>query len=203
MGPVSEPALHAGRPREQRLSEALLEAALEVFLERGYHGATFAEIARRAGVGTPAMYRRWSTKAALAIDLVVRESEPEPIPDTGSIRNDLAEFVRLRLRIWSKPLFMHLLLPVVIEAGSDPRLGQEVRDTFIAYREPSILSRIRKAVVTGELIRETDPNRIADMLLGTIVLPLLFSQDLPDDKEARAIVDGLLDGFAQRDGHAR
>lgn len=200
---MNEPPLHAGRPREQRLDEALLEAGLEVFLERGYHGATFAEIARRAGVGTPAMYRRWSTKAALAIDLVVRESEPEPIPDTGSIRNDLTEFVRLRLRTMSKPLFMHVLLPVVIEAGSDPRLSQEVRDTFNAYREPSIVPRIRKAVADGELVRETDPNRLADMLGGTIVLPLLFSQDLPDDKEARRIVDGLLDGFAHKDGHAR
>ena len=47
------------------LGVALIQAATEVFAERGYDGAGVAEIARRAGVTTGAIYSRYSGKAEL------------------------------------------------------------------------------------------------------------------------------------------
>lgn len=47
------------------LGLALIQAATEVFAERGYDGAGVAEIARRAGVTTGAIYSRYSGKAEL------------------------------------------------------------------------------------------------------------------------------------------
>jgi TetR/AcrR family transcriptional repressor of uid operon len=47
------------------LSQRLLDAAAEVFAERGYDGAGVAEIARRAGVTTGAIYSRYRGKAEL------------------------------------------------------------------------------------------------------------------------------------------
>ena len=200
---MAEQEAHKGRPRQPRLDSALLAAGLEVFLERGYHGASLAEIARRAGVGTPAIYRRWPTKADFAMDVVAHVGEPEPIPDTGSIRRDLTAFLRLRLRTWSTPMFQQLLLPLVLEAWADPKLTQKVRERFIAYRGPNLHPRIRRAVASGELRRGTDPDRLVDQLMGTVTMPILFSQDLPKMSEAAAIVDHLLDGFASPDHHGR
>src|SRR5450759_2490151 len=94
-----------GRPRDPRLDDALLEAGLAVFLESGYSAASLTKIARRAGVGTPAIYRRWPTKADLAMAIVEHVAEPEPMPDNGSIRDELVAFMALRLRTWTKPLF--------------------------------------------------------------------------------------------------
>src|SRR6476660_6791358 len=124
---MSQEARLPGRPRDPRLDDALLEAGLEVIIERGYHAATLSEIARRARVGTPAIYRRWPTKAHLAIDIVVRENKPEPIPDSGSVRDDLVEFMRLRLRTWATPIFRQLLLPVVLEGFAEGSLAEAVR----------------------------------------------------------------------------
>ena len=189
----------AGRPRDPHLDEALLQAAYDVFLERGYQHASLSEVARKAGVGTPAIYRRWPTKAALAVDLVERESGPLPIPDTGSIRRDLAEFFRLRLRTWGRPLIHQIVLPVVLEASADNALGRQIRQRFVGYRQSNIDARVLKAVKTGELRADTNPARLADMLNGPITIALLFAQDLPDESEARYLVDHLLDGFAARD----
>src|SRR5260370_17540523 len=108
---MGEPGRKPGRPRDSRLDKALLEAGLAVFLESGYSGASLAEIARRAGVGTPAIYRRWPAKADMAIDIVEHVSEPEATPGTGCIRRDLAAFMKLRLRTWTTPLFLTVLLP--------------------------------------------------------------------------------------------
>ena len=46
----------------------LIEAAAEVFAERGYDGAGVAEIARRAGVTTGAIYSRYRGKAELLFE---------------------------------------------------------------------------------------------------------------------------------------
>lgn len=191
-------ARHAGRPRDPRLDEAVLSAALEVFMKRGYRKASLIEVARKAGVGTPAIYRRWRTKADLAIDLIEREAQPEPIPHSRSIRRDLAEFVRGRVRMFSTPLFHQVLLPVTADAAGEPRLARQIRQRFNEYRQPAVEARVRKAVEGGELRRDTDPARLINLLMGTITMPLLFSQDLPKESEAQKIVDQVLQGFAAR-----
>ena len=186
-------AARAGRPRSPRVDGALLDAAMEVFLERGYHSASLSEIARRAGVGTPAIYRRWRTKADVGVDVVRRQAEPAPIPDTGSIRTDLIAFVRQRIKIFSGRLFHYLLFPVV----TDPALSAKVQASFLDYRQP-LETRIRAAISSGELRPDTDPARLVDMLMGSIVMPLLFSAPLPSHSDAESIVDQALEGFAAR-----
>ncbi len=46
--------------------EALLDAALEVMSERGFHGTSVPELAERAGMGAATMYRHFESKEALA-----------------------------------------------------------------------------------------------------------------------------------------
>ncbi|HEY4376414.1 MAG TPA: TetR/AcrR family transcriptional regulator [Acidimicrobiales bacterium] len=48
----------------------LLESAAEVFAERGYAGAKVAEIARRAGLTTGAIYSRYRGKAELLAEAI-------------------------------------------------------------------------------------------------------------------------------------
>lgn len=49
----------------EAVRERLLQAAAEVFVERGYEGAGTAEIARRAGLSVGAIYSNYGTKAEL------------------------------------------------------------------------------------------------------------------------------------------
>ena len=56
--------------------DLLIQAAAEVFAERGYAGAGVAEIARRAGVTTGAIYSRYSGKSVLR-SLDYKMPEPE------------------------------------------------------------------------------------------------------------------------------
>jgi len=186
-------AARAGRPRSPRVDGALLDAALDVFLERGYHNASLSEIARRAGVGTPAIYRRWRTKVDVGVDVVRRQAEPAPIPNTGSIRRDLVTFIRQRIKMFGGRLFHYLLFPVL----TDPGLSPTVQASFLDYRQP-LETRIRAAIESGELRPDTDPGRLIDMLMGSIVMPLLFSAPFPSRSDAESIVDQALEGFAER-----
>jgi AcrR family transcriptional regulator len=190
---------HPGRPREARLDEALLRSALEVFLESGYSATTFSEVARRAGVGTPAIYRRWPNKAAMAIDIFYRELGEPPSPDTGSIRQDLVEFMRLRIRLARRPVSRRVVLPLLMEALNDPGVEQVIRGRMSEYPKP-LLVRIRRGVETGELRLQVAPARLLDLLIGAVVLPSLFNLPLPEESDAESIVDQVLDGLTPRQG---
>ena len=197
---MSTTATHAGRPRDSRIDDAILRAALEVFLERGYLATSISEIARRAGVGTPAIYRRWPTKAEIAMDLVVLKAEPQPIPDRGSIRNGLVAFMRQRIRVFRSSLIQKVLLPVLMEGLVSEQLHSRIGMRFIDYRDP-LRARIQASIKSGELRRDTDPDTLLDLLMGTVTMPLLFSEELPVERQATSIVDQVLEGFAME--HAR
>ena len=47
-----------GRPREERVTRAVLEAVVELVTENGMGALTMDAVAARAGVSKPAMYRR-------------------------------------------------------------------------------------------------------------------------------------------------
>ena len=188
---------HPGRPRDARLDEALLASALEVFLEKGYSATTFSEVARRAGVGTPAIYRRWPNKAAMAIDVYYREMDESPVPDTSSIKQDLVEFLRVRIRQVRRPLTRQVMMPLLLEALTDRRVDAAIGGRMSEYPKP-LLVRIRRAVDAGQLRLQVDPARLLDLLIGTVVVPELFNLPTPKESDAESIVDQVLMGITPR-----
>jgi AcrR family transcriptional regulator len=56
----------------ERRREVIEQAALEVFAERGYHGASMEEISRRSGVTPPVLYDHFESKLALHRRLLER-----------------------------------------------------------------------------------------------------------------------------------
>jgi AcrR family transcriptional regulator len=52
--------------------DAILAAALELFVERGFHGTAVPEVAARAGVGAGTIYRYFVSKEALVNELYRR-----------------------------------------------------------------------------------------------------------------------------------
>ncbi|PTB16759.1 TetR/AcrR family transcriptional regulator [Trinickia symbiotica] len=68
-------AVRAGRPPSElagEVDERILDAAHQVFMERGFHGASIDEIARLAHAGKPTIYARFETKEALFVAVGLR-----------------------------------------------------------------------------------------------------------------------------------
>jgi AcrR family transcriptional regulator len=142
------------------------------------------------------LYRRWPNKAAIAMDLFEREGIAAALlPETGPVRELLVEMMRIRLRAWRTPFFHQVALPLILEAQADPAVGEAFSTRFKDY-PTAVVARLRKAIQYGELRDDVDPNRMLDLLMGTVALPLLFGLPLPVDSEAETIVDQVLTGFA-------
>ncbi|MCA9596966.1 MAG: TetR/AcrR family transcriptional regulator [Myxococcales bacterium] len=69
MSPVASP------DRASQKRDALLDAALELFAERGFHGTAVPEVAERAGVAAGTLYRYFDSKEALVNALYQREKQ--------------------------------------------------------------------------------------------------------------------------------
>ena len=62
---AGNPSNTQGRPRDPSVDQAILRAALELFVEHGIAGASIEKIAKQAGVAKTSIYRRWTSREAL------------------------------------------------------------------------------------------------------------------------------------------
>src|SRR5260370_41345476 len=82
-----------GRPRKPATDQAILQAAVELFIQSGSEGVNVEQIAARAGVARTTVYRRWSSKEALlaqAIAAARGEADEEAAAESDA-RRDLPD----------------------------------------------------------------------------------------------------------------
>src|SRR5271165_5405078 len=86
-----------GRPRSPATDQAILRAAMELFIQSGIEGVNVEQIAARAGVARTTVYRRWSSKEALlAQAIAAARGSAEEQAAAGA-----TEFVELSRRLTS------------------------------------------------------------------------------------------------------
>ncbi|AGC47368.1 TetR family transcriptional regulator [Myxococcus stipitatus DSM 14675] len=88
--------MRVGRPRDEKVRRAILTAAQELVLEKGYAEVTTGEVAKRAGAGKQTLYRWWPGKGALVLDAFsewVRQA-PRSSLRKPSLSSTLVEFCR-------------------------------------------------------------------------------------------------------------
>lgn len=86
--------LKSTRRRGAELETAILDAAWEQLLEKGYREFTFESVAARAGTSRPVLYRRWGDRSELMTAAIRHGSAPIEVPDTGNLRDDVLELLR-------------------------------------------------------------------------------------------------------------
>ncbi|WP_420452276.1 TetR/AcrR family transcriptional regulator [Ilumatobacter sp.] len=99
------PASRIGRPPKldehgTPTRERLLSAAVDACVEFGYEGATLSDIARRAGVSTPAVYSHFGGKAELLVEASKHELHSVDARARGGVGG-----VRAVVRHWMRPEF--------------------------------------------------------------------------------------------------
>lgn len=168
-------------PRWQRRADArpqeLLDAALGVFVERGYAATRLDEVARRAGVAKATLYRYYDNKLEL-FKAVVRnalvvgfdELAAAPPPAPGSARDRLAGLLTAFMtRVAGTPLAGIPKL-VIAEAGNFPEVARFYHDEVIERARTLVVGTLAQGAANGEF-RAVD----AEYAWRIVVAPLLLS----------------------------
>jgi AcrR family transcriptional regulator len=157
-----------GRPRDGAIDVAILEAARELLAENGYGGVTIERIARRAGVGRPTVYRRWSSKADLMFDAIFEEIETVEIPERGDAVAGLLELAKVFNRALASPAAAQALVAVMADVGSDSDIAANVREGIIQRRTADIAVLVERAQREGLIRADLDPVMFIHAIAGAL-----------------------------------
>ena len=184
----------ASRRRGQVLEDALLDAAWDELVERGYGRFTIDGVAARAGTSRPVIYRRWPTRSDLAIAAIRHEGRKQPVeaPDTGSVRDDLIAVLRDASAARSEvaTLISVQMGEYFTETGRTPA---DIRAEFLSGRHQpfSIDKVLRRGIERGEIDADRLTPRIATVALDLLRHELLMTLQPVPVETITEIVDEI------------
>jgi AcrR family transcriptional regulator len=173
---------------------AILNAALAALTENGYDATNMDDIAARAGVGKAAIYRRWSSKAALITDVLVYwrpDLRTDDAPDTGSLTGDIEALIERAVAYDNGLITNDLVLRVALEATHDPQLATALDDLMLLRGGRQISIILARAVARGEIAADRDWSLVADVLTAMSLLRVLNRRTV-DANFLRQVTDTLV-----------
>jgi AcrR family transcriptional regulator len=204
----AEGAGRPGRPTSTR--EHILEAAERILQEQGLASCTTRAIAELAGCAEGSIYRYFTDKHDLFIEVVKRRfpaylqmmtSLPE-LAGTGDVREHLRDIVRASL------VFYRAILPMIAGAMADRELLRQQREHFhdTGTGPMKIIGHVaefvRREQEAGRLSSQASPEHAARALLGACFFQAYLEYFLgeealagPDEAFAEETVRALADGL--------
>lgn len=179
------------------VTEAIMQAATDELVECGYRGLAMERVARRAGVGKSALYRRWPSKVDMAVQVLARLGLPTgPPPDTGSLRGDVRAMLQSTLGWLSEPRTRAVLPGLIAESDRNPALAEATAEHVTRPRLSWARNMLERSRDRGDL-----DGADIDVLLDLLIAPTFWRlvQGRPvDDRYLDRLTDVVLDGLAVR-----
>lgn len=180
------PVRSVGRPRSERSEAAILKAAMDILIERGYRGFTIDEVVTRASVSKATIYRRWPSKELLAVAAVGGFPELHAV-DTGSLEEDLYTIVSEFADVLESTALGTVWPSLVGERSRNPELKAAL-DEMTEYRRTPTRQAFERAIERGELPADLDLALAIDMIMGPVLLRLMFQSSDTSPAALRRII---------------
>jgi AcrR family transcriptional regulator len=147
------------------VTEAITEAVLDELAESGYGRLSMEAVAKRAGVGKSALYRRWSSKQDMVISVIASFSVGlAPTPDTGSLRGDVLAALQALLDWLTHERFSRIFPDLIAESGRNPALASAMFESVGEPRRRIGAGMLHRAVARGELPADVDMEMALDAI---------------------------------------
>lgn len=169
-----QPRPPKGRPFNAELTPAIMDAVLSVLVETGYARLTTAAVAKRAGVSTATLYRRWASKSELLLATAEQIIAEEPVDiDTGSTEGDMREFLAHKGQMLTGRVGA-ALAALAGEVAHNPELAALMHASFFEPTRQHLDLIFDRARARGEVIgvpAEAVTNLVMGMILARTVFP--------------------------------
>lgn len=200
MSAVPEEGRPPGRPRSVAADSAIMQATLELLLDTGYRGLTMEQVRARAGVGKATLYRRFGSKEELVAAAVRHLNQQIPLPDTGSVRDDILAVAGSVLAAAARVGAATFMPRMLAESAGDPEMHAIFYENLVAPRRAVMAEVLRRGIERGELRRDLDVELAIDMLTGPWVYRMLISGGRMPTADPQRLLDLVLTGIAARSG---
>jgi AcrR family transcriptional regulator len=184
----------AGRPRDPRLDEQIMKAALSVLLEQGFRGMSFEMVSTRSGISKPTIYRRFRSKEELAVAVLPMLVASSKVKLSGDTLQDLAaEISEARSKL--DKVGAALLGTLLSEEQRHPELIATYRQQAVKPRADKLRAILHHADGRAEISPHADLEAAVQLLMA-----LITGSDVlgcpPDEARITAAVGIVLRGIA-------
>lgn len=168
---ATEARLSGAAVKRPQITDALARTFFEEWARVGYSALSLDAVARKAGVGKAALYRRWRSKADMARDLVSQIGKFMPASlesgDRGSLENDLYATLVTGSRMMRDPLVRRIMPDLYAALGREPALAAAMRPGEAMW-EKKVKTLIDRAIARGELAADLDRRSATAFLIGPL-----------------------------------
>jgi AcrR family transcriptional regulator len=190
----------------------ILNAALEVFTEKGYSAATTSEIARKAGVAEGTIFRHFKTKKDILLATMIPIMQNMLGPGASTSLQELLErngnlpmeeilliILEDRQKFFEK--YSPLLRVIYVEANFHPELREVLVNEVIIKSQENLLRFLEKRQKAGDLRSDLDVWVMTRSLVGAVLVyyfsKVIFPQrekGKDDRTEFKTIINLFLQG---------
>jgi AcrR family transcriptional regulator len=190
-----QPTRPPGRPRCVETCAAIRRAALEMLEQVGFAALTVEGIAARAGVGKTTLYRWWPNKAGVVMDAFLDAyGGCSPFPDTGCVREDLRQQLRLAVQLLVGPKG-RAVAALLGGLRTTPELAEAFRTRWLRPRREEARRTLLRGVERGQVRRDVDYDAAVDALYGPLYFRLLTGHAPLNRAFADALTETVMAGI--------
>jgi AcrR family transcriptional regulator len=153
---------------------AIIDAVYALLQEKSVRDLTMEEVAKRAKVGKPTLYKWWPTKATLVLAMLCERMAPNLEKPTGLSAEESLRFrVRRLIAAFNGP-FGKIVAGLIAEGQSEPAVLQQFFDRWVSPRRNATIADLQRGKNAGELRSEIEPELLNDAIFGAIYYRLLL-----------------------------
>jgi AcrR family transcriptional regulator len=151
------------------ITAAIRNAVMNELAEVGYGRLSIEAVARRAGVGKTAVYRRWGNKLEMVLEIVSDVAgRSVPLPDTGSFQGDLELLLMIVSRALQHRIASQIIPDLMAEASRNPQIAETLQKALRTHQQSVGDKLVGQAIARGELPPGADPEVAVDLILGPL-----------------------------------
>jgi AcrR family transcriptional regulator len=181
----------SGRPADADVTKRILAATVDLVTECGYDALRMEHVAKQAGCGKPAIYRRYSDKAELVAAAAMTVLQLGDLPDTGNVEEDLLEHA-LRNRANQQAPGAPARGGSVLLAAFEPAVFALLWEQFFRHRRDQGAALIERGITRGEIPADVDVDVLLDTIAGLTLYRHTVKQiDIPVE-QYRTVIAALV-----------
>src|SRR6201988_1891471 len=199
------PAARKGRPPSEMAAShaAIMDAVYALLQEKSVRDLTMEEVAKRAKVGKPTLYKWWPTKATLVLALLCERmalnlEKPTDLTAEASLRFR----VRSLIEAFNGP-FGKIVAGIIAEGQSEPAVLQEFFARWVSPRRTATIADLQRSKNAGELRSETEPELLNDAIFGAIYYRFLLRSGPLTRRFGEELVKQVLRGHSLKPPRGR
>ena len=171
------------RPSANQTREKILNAAKEIFLDKGFDNSNIRDIAKIAKVNTNLIFHHFTNKETLwnkVKDFILGEDLPSPKYKTNSARDFFKSVLDYRFDLYGKhPDFAKL---IKWEPTAKQHADIISQQDYSPFRWITLIKELQKK---GELLKNKDPEQIMVFIIFSSYAPFFQNFVTMNDKEQK------------------